>query len=698
MKSTTGRVEGNILDPKTKALPLRLLKFQLPCSIDSPSLSTMALLGDDGRGYDLARKLESCGVWRSWLGDTYYSSFVHSLSSPATWESFMRADHTKSKSQIHLQLRARALLFDKAVISLFLPNDNPSSASISKLNPNYLQLHGDDLYFTLENNSQDGVQMRDNVGSSNTAPSKSQLKSSYNAGTRYDESQYEMLPQRIRSDELPETWYDQFIEKYKLSRPYKVLLGQRELDRRTAEGMSDYLRVVEKHKRRRVPFLDNQSTGSGNSVSESSSSMQSDAVSDFNNLVDGDVFLPETLFLMNSVPQVAVPAINREKINLKVELNGILDTLPQVNTRSPVMIERLGIRPEYLGMEQGGNFHRGKNVSEGINKCLSDERASQVSQKVISRLLHGWGFDGVTEVPLEVFSQLLGRQIHKLGLTLKLLSDGYRRHCSAIELIRMFLEVAGYGTFEVFTELVKEGSRNIAPQTQQQVHAMQPQSQAQQQSPLKLPQQIPRQMNQQMQQMVQPQNLALQQQLQQQQYEMMRKRQQTSPHPSMDMDRDRAPVQAKVENSLELQMDANALTAVNPRQSQMQIRQQQLNAMSNLHSKSSNQLRQLASVQIPQVQTPQVQAPQVQMHQMQTPVQMSQIQTPQVQMSQMQAPQVQTSQMQTPTMQSQNMGIVRAPPVKVEGFQELMGGDTSSKHDSEERLHEFARCVAVKDL
>ncbi|XP_044506933.1 uncharacterized protein LOC123226443 isoform X5 [Mangifera indica] len=690
MKSTTGRVEGNILDPKTKALPLRLLKFQLPCSIDSPSLSTMALLGDDGRGYDLARKLESCGVWRSWLGDTYYSSFVHSLSSPATWESFMRADHTKSKSQIHLQLRARALLFDKAVISLFLPNDNPSSASISKLNPNYLQLHGDDLYFTLENNSQDGVQMRDNVGSSNTAPSKSQLKSSYNAGTRYDESQYEMLPQRIRSDELPETWYDQFIEKYKLSRPYKVLLGQRELDRRTAEGMSDYLRVVEKHKRRRVPFLDNQSTGSGNSVSESSSSMQSDAVSDFNNLVDGDVFLPETLFLMNSVPQVAVPAINREKINLKVELNGILDTLPQVNTRSPVMIERLGIRPEYLGMEQGGNFHRGKNVSEGINKCLSDERASQVSQKVISRLLHGWGFDGVTEVPLEVFSQLLGRQIHKLGLTLKLLSDGYRRHCSAIELIRMFLEVAGYGTFEVFTELVKEGSRNIAPQTQQQVHAMQPQSQAQQQSPLKLPQQhqIPRQMNQQMQQMVQPQNLALQQQLQQQQYEMMRKRQQTSPHPSMDMDRDRAPVQAKVENSLELQMDANALTAVNPRQSQMQIRQQQLNAMSNLHSKSSNQLRQLASVQIPQVQTPQVQAPQVQMHQMQTPVQMSQIQTPQVQ----------TSQMQTPTMQSQNMGIVRAPPVKVEGFQELMGGDTSSKHDSEERLHEFARCVAVKDL
>lgn len=30
------------------------------------------------------------------------------------------------------------------------------------------------------------------------------------------------------------------------------------------------------------------------------------------------------------------------------------------------------------------------------------------------------------------------------------------------------------------------------------------------------------------------------------------------------------------------------------------------------------------------------------------------------------------------------MTTPRAPPVKVEGFQELMGGDSSMKHDSEE--------------
>lgn len=28
--------------------------------------------------------------------------------------------------------------------------------------------------------------------------------------------------------------------------------------------------------------------------------------------------------------------------------------------------------------------------------------------------------------------------------------------------------------------------------------------------------------------------------------------------------------------------------------------------------------------------------------------------------------------------------MARAPPVKVEGFQELMGGDATLKHDSEE--------------
>uniref|UniRef100_A0A6N2L9Z8 Uncharacterized protein n=1 Tax=Salix viminalis TaxID=40686 RepID=A0A6N2L9Z8_SALVM len=112
----------------------------------------MSVLGDDGLGYDLARKLETLGMWRAWLGDSLYSNFLHFLSSPASWNSFMRTDDSKSKSHIQLQLRARALLFDKASVSLFLRSN--TVAAVSKLNPNYLQLHGDDVYFTLEDEDQ----------------------------------------------------------------------------------------------------------------------------------------------------------------------------------------------------------------------------------------------------------------------------------------------------------------------------------------------------------------------------------------------------------------------------------------------------------------------------------------------------------------------------------------------------------------
>jgi len=106
----------------------------------------MALLGDDGRGYELALKLESHGVWRSWLGDSLYNSFIHLLSSPSTWDSFMRTDDAKTRVQIHLQLRVRALLFDKASVSLFLRSDKPPSSIhtasvISKLNPNCTHFH-----------------------------------------------------------------------------------------------------------------------------------------------------------------------------------------------------------------------------------------------------------------------------------------------------------------------------------------------------------------------------------------------------------------------------------------------------------------------------------------------------------------------------------------------------------------------------
>ena len=110
--------------------------------VERESSHRMALLGDDGRGYELARKLESVGVWRTWLGESNYVIFLRFLDSPSSWDSFMRVDDSKSRPQILLQLRVRALLFDKASVSLFLRSSSSSSSqssssslSVSKLNP-----------------------------------------------------------------------------------------------------------------------------------------------------------------------------------------------------------------------------------------------------------------------------------------------------------------------------------------------------------------------------------------------------------------------------------------------------------------------------------------------------------------------------------------------------------------------------------
>ncbi|CAL5326757.1 unnamed protein product [Camellia sinensis] len=373
--------------------------------------------------------------------------------------------------------------------------------------------------------------------------------------------------------------------------------------------------------------------GFGNPMSENGSNMLRNSVLNDSDAIDDDTyFFPETMFPFNCVPDSALPHINRVEEDHKVDLNGVLDMLAQITTRSPIMIERLGIRPEYLSM-----------------KLLSQEQASEMSRKVIARVLTNVGFEASSEVPMEVLSQLLSCHIGKLGRILKVLSDSYRKQCSAIELLKMFLQTAGYSNLGALAELVKDSTRNPVQQTHQQMQVIQSQTESQQQAPLRQPQQVysskmmkmialgvvtlqmPRQMRPQMQQMVHPQNLAFQQQ---QQWKSMRQRQPSTSRPGMD--NIKPLVEVKLENPAEFPIDSNALTAINARHHpQLQFRQQQIAAMSNFHPEASNQFRQLASLQIPQVQTP-------------------------------------------------SMGTVRAPPVKAEGFQELMGGDATLKHDSEE--------------
>ena len=272
-----------------------------------------------------------------------------------------------------------------------------------------------------------------------------QPKAAFGVGTRYAESGIDNISQRFRHEEFPETWYNLFIEKYKASRPYKLSLGECDLDKRTPGKMAVYAKLLEKHKKRRVAFKEDPPLGFSNPIVENKSSMYPSSVLDGKNSVDDDTFFfPETMFTLNCVPERAVLPINRVEDNQKVEFNGVLDNLPQVMTRSPIMIERLGIRPEYHSMEQGGSQYRNKNASEGNRKLLGQEQALQMSQKVIACMLTKMGFEGATEVPMGVLSQLLSCHICKLGRILKVLSDNYRKQCSATELLKMFLQTTGH--------------------------------------------------------------------------------------------------------------------------------------------------------------------------------------------------------------------------------------------------------------
>ncbi|KAL6552113.1 hypothetical protein OROGR_008267 [Orobanche gracilis] len=582
----------------------------------------MALLGEDGRGYELARKLESHGVWRSWLGDALYSSFIPFLSSAGTWDAFMRADDSKTKPQIYLQLRARALLFDKASISLF--TQSTLLPPVSKLNPNYLELHGDDIYFTLEHGAQDGDQRQPGLVASNTTSSKRHSKTSIGAGSRFSESETDSISQRLKMEEFPETWYNQFFEKYRVSKSYRLIVGDREPEKRTPEQMSTYLRVLNTHKRRRIAFKDTISNSRSNSVMGD------------NTAADDTPLFPETMFTLNCVPDSAVLQARELENTQKVQFNGVLDNLPQIMTKSsvisPIMIERLGIGSEYLNMEQGHQSH-GKTGYQGSRKLLCQEQASQTSQKVVARLLTNLGFDSSSDTSLEVLGHLLSCHIGKLGRTLKLLADSYRRQCSATELLKMFLQTTGYSNLGALVELMKDNTKNVVMQSQQQVLGMQPQQQPSIQQPHQNLRQMSPQMN-------NPQYLAFQQQ-QQQQPERMRRRQQSTPRPGMTMnntDKDRPVVQVKMENPSDFQLDTNAIATMNSRQ--QQFRQQQLAAISSLHASANTNNAfgpPMNSIQIPQIQSP-----------------------------------------------NMSMTMPRAQPVKVEGFQELMGGDSKVKHDLEE--------------
>ncbi|XWS33406.1 hypothetical protein CRYUN_Cryun22dG0079800 [Craigia yunnanensis] len=179
--------------------------------------------------------------------------------------------------------------------------------------------------------------------------------------------------------------------------------------------MTTYLRILHKHKRRRVAFQEDQYMGYGDTCLESNS------VLDSNNSADDDIFFsPEIMFMMNCVPDSALPPTTRVRDKKTIEFYGVLDTQPQEEPWSGTSIT---------------------DVTKGI-----------------AQLLAGVGFEGATEAPVKVFSQFLSCHISKLGRNPKVLTDNYRKQCSAIELIWMFLQTSGYSNFGTLAELVKDST------------------------------------------------------------------------------------------------------------------------------------------------------------------------------------------------------------------------------------------------
>ncbi|KAL5210205.1 hypothetical protein ABZP36_005828 [Zizania latifolia] len=619
------------------APPPPTLRAGMAASSAAPQL----LLGEDGSGYELARRMEACGAWRAWLGDAAHAALAPHLANASAWDAFLSPSSSSSSSGspprplLLLQLRVRALLFDKASAAL-LPR-GASPASLNSVNANYLQLHPDDIYFSLEDEQEDinqhHMQSKTSFSPSRGNPILSQRHSRY--------------------QELPHTWYEQYAEKFRTWYG-KFRSGGKDIPKRTSEGMSNYLKVCSVHKRKRSVFMDDQGNNISVSMLENGSSSKS--AGDLNNLTDG-TFIPEIRFPADCVPESAIPRTSETSSVYKIEVHGVLDNLPAPVSRNTAMLERFGMMPEYY---KKGNKYRGKDGSKVEGKSLSQEQALLMTRKLVARYLGGAGFESGTAVSIDVLSEIIIKHISKLGHNLKLLTDSYRKQFSSIELLKMFLQTVGYSNIGPLMEIIKTGTRGANYPIQQD-------AQVQNQNALLHAQQLPMQFPPQM--AINTQNLTpyhYQQQLLLQQQQLFRRSQMTSPRGPLSMaDKNQAMVNVKIENTMDSQIDGpNGSVS---RQQLQQLRQQQY-----LHQQQ--QLYQLQQ----QFQQQQQQPQQLQQQQQQQQ-QPQQLQQQQLAMSGSQNAQLAQQLKQMPSMNA----YMRMPPVKVEAFHELVSGDSSLKHDND---------------
>uniref|UniRef100_A0A0D3FQB4 Bromodomain associated domain-containing protein n=1 Tax=Oryza barthii TaxID=65489 RepID=A0A0D3FQB4_9ORYZ len=422
------------------------------------------LLGEDGRGYDLARRLEACGAWRAWLGDAAHAALAQHLQTPSTWDAFLFPSSGGGSAAppprplLLLQLRVRALLFDKASAALL-----PRGAPPAGLNSIFSSMQ---MIFIF----------------------------------------HWKMSRKISINTM--TWHGKFRS------------GDKDIPKRTSEGMSNYLKVCSVHKRKRAVFMDDQ--GHNISVPMSENGPSSKNAGDYSNLTD-DTFIPEIRFPADCVPESAIPRTSETSRIYKIEVHGVLDNLPAPVSRNTAMLERFGMMPEYY---KKGNKYRGKDGSRVEGKSLSQEQAMLMTRKLVARYLANAGFESGTAVSIDVLSEIIIKHISKLGRNLKLLTDSYRKQFSSIELLKMFLQTVGYSNIGPLMEITKMTNRGAN-------YPMQQDAQVQNQNALLHAQQLSRQFAPQM--GINTQNLTPQQQQQLLQQQWLRRNQLTSPRGPLTM-------------------------------------------------------------------------------------------------------------------------------------------------------------------
>ena len=246
-----------------------------------------------------------------------------------------------------------------------------------------------------------------------------------------------MLSQRHnRYEELPDTWYKPYADKFRIWHS-KLHSGDKEIPKRTPEGMSDYLKICSVHKRKRAVFMDDPSISAP--ILENGPSLHSKNAGEFSNSTDE--LIPEIRFPSDCVPESAIPKTSGISRANKIEVHGVLDNLPAPSSRNTAMLERFGMVPEYY---KTGNKYRGKDGSRVEGKSLSQEQALLMTKQLVARYLANSGFESGTVVSIDVLSEIIIKHICKLGRNLKLLTDSYRKQFSSIELLKMFLQTVGY--------------------------------------------------------------------------------------------------------------------------------------------------------------------------------------------------------------------------------------------------------------